>query len=195
MLSGSGLGLAIGLLLLRLIAASTPGAGLGFQASDLVKGLIALALAAPVVLAANLAANLLYRKLHDGAAPEAVAHPVLRSLRENPQNVYAWGAAAAAVVLAPILEEIVYRGFLQSALLRMFGKPWAAIVVASAVFAAMHIIPSGSAVPWYAVPAIFTLGLAMGTAFERTGRLGVAIVMHALFNAANVALTATGAVR
>ena len=48
----------------------------------------------------------------------------------------------------------------------------------------MHI---GTAAP-HAVLALFVLSLCFGAAYERSGRLTVPIVMHAIFNLANLAV-------
>jgi membrane protease YdiL (CAAX protease family) len=42
--------------------------------------------------------------------------------------------------------------------------------------------------PWHALAALFVLSLGFGWVYEKTGRLEAAVTMHALFNAANVAL-------
>ena len=97
-------------------------------------------------------------------------------------------AFVVAVVLAPLTEEIVFRGILLSSLDRRWGAT-AAIVGSSALFAAMHVSP-------YAIPPIFVLSLVLGWLFVRTRSLTVCIVAHAAFNglglAALYALKATG---
>jgi ABC-2 type transport system permease protein len=73
---------------------------------------------------------------------------------------------------------------MQGALVQANLGRWPAIVATSAIFALMH---GGIAQP-HAIPALFTLSLALGWVYERTGRLTAPIVMHALFNAANLGL-------
>jgi len=72
---------------------------------------------------------------------------------------------------------------LQASLARTGMNRWLAISITSIVFAAAH-----GSVDVHALPVLFVLSLAFGWVFERTGRLTSAIVMHALFNAANFAL-------
>ena len=87
------------------------------------------------------------------------------------------------VVLAvPLLEEVIHRGFLQTAFGRLTGRPWAGIVLSSVVFALIHL----GAAPVYALPGLFALSLGLGWAFERTGRLAVPVAMHGAFNALNI---------
>jgi membrane protease YdiL (CAAX protease family) len=85
----------------------------------------------------------------------------------------------------------VFRVFLQSALVQVFVNRWAAIICTSALFALIHRL-GPEPVPWHAVAPIFALGVAAGVAYERTARLGVPILIHMLFNAANVGLVLLG---
>ncbi len=82
----------------------------------------------------------------------------------------------AAVVMAPIGEEIFFRGMMQSMLRRYLRRPWLAIVIASVMFASVHFpVPES-------LPALFALAIALGYSYERTGRLYAPIMIHALFN-------------
>ena len=87
----------------------------------------------------------------------------------------------SAVVLAPLSEEMFFRGLLQSMVRRYTGRPWLGILVASAAFALIH-IPY-----WQTLPSMFALAVALGYNYERTGRLYAPIVIHALFNAVSIA--------
>jgi membrane protease YdiL (CAAX protease family) len=42
-------------------------------------------------------------------------------------------------------------------------------------------------VPWYALPSLLALSIGLGVAYERTGKVAVPILVHAGFNAANLA--------
>ena len=94
-------------------------------------------------------------------------------------------AVAVAAVLAPVTEEVLYRGIFQSALRKWFGSAWWAIAVCSALFATVHL--SFHRDPFRVtglenVAPLFALSLAMGYNYERTGRLWPNIVIHMLFN-------------
>ena len=95
--------------------------------------------------------------------------------------------AAALVLAAPIIEEVMYRGLLQQVIVSVGIRRWPAIIITSVFFALMHI----DAAQPHAVLALFVLSLGFGLVYERTGRLLAPIVMHALFNAANLALGLT----
>jgi len=90
-----------------------------------------------------------------------------------------------AVVIGPLLEELVFRGLLQSLLLEVFGRAsrWAVILTAAAVFASIHL----GATTWHALPGLFVLGAVLGWLYERTGSLLPAVLAHAGFNAFNIA--------
>jgi len=85
-------------------------------------------------------------------------------------------AVVSAAVLAPLAEELFFRGLLQSMIRQYTGRPWVAIVLASLFFVAVH-IPL-----WHTLPALFALSIALGYNYERCGRLLSPILVHALFN-------------
>ena len=88
----------------------------------------------------------------------------------------------SVVVLAPLTEEIFFRGLVQSMLRRYLHRPWVAVVLTAVFFAALH------EPYWYSMPPLLALGLAIGYNYERTGRLWAPILIHALFNALNLGL-------
>jgi membrane protease YdiL (CAAX protease family) len=83
-----------------------------------------------------------------------------------------------AVVLAPLFEEVFFRGFL----FRGFASSWgwvAGACVSAAVFGIAH-LQLDVFVP------LFALGFALAWVYKRTGSLWTAIAFHALFNALSV---------
>ncbi len=158
------------------------GAGFKIRGRDPFVGVGAYLLAAPIVMVVLLAAGLLADTLR-GAPSDPISHELLAELTSSERTLAWWGLVAAVVIAAPIVEELIYRGFLQTAIRAAGGSPVLAIVVTAAVFAAAHV----SSVRPEAIAGLFVLGIAFGLAFERTGRLGTAVVMHIAFNAANLA--------
>ena len=154
--------------------------------ADVPRGVLAFVLAAPVIVAVSLLAVLAARWA-SGKAPEPVAHDLLRLILDNRANPWAWALAGSAVLGAPIVEEVMYRGLLQSAILRGTARPRASIALTSAFFALAH-LPPGSGVPYHALATLFVLSLCMGVAYELSRSLCVPVVMHVCFNAANVAV-------
>ena len=82
------------------------------------------------------------------------------------------------VVLAPVTEEVFFRGLLQGALRDRMRPGWA-LVLASAAFAGTHF-------QGVQFPALLLVGAVHGFLVLRTGRLGPALWSHAAFNAVTV---------
>jgi len=82
----------------------------------------------------------------------------------------------ASGLLAPVAEELFFRGLVQSMLRQFVRSPWVAIVVTSICFTVIH------APYWDSLHSLFLLSVALGYNYERCGRLWPAILMHALFN-------------
>ncbi len=80
----------------------------------------------------------------------------------------------AIVVIGPIVEEMLFRGYLQTALSKRM-KPWLAIVLASGAFAAIHLQPA-------AFPMLALVGGVFGFLYHRTGSLRVSMALHMLNN-------------
>jgi membrane protease YdiL (CAAX protease family) len=84
------------------------------------------------------------------------------------------GMALVASVLAPLAEEIAFRGYLLSALRTRF-PPRMAIVASSVLFACMHLDP-------VRFPAVLFLGLFLGWLAWRSGSIWPAVAAHAVNN-------------
>ena len=87
--------------------------------------------------------------------------------------------AVLAVVTAPLVEEMVYRGLLYSAFQRVIGR-WAAVVLITSMFAGLHVIqywPNAGA-----ISSITLLSLILTLIRARTGRLLPCFVVHLVFN-------------
>jgi membrane protease YdiL (CAAX protease family) len=85
-----------------------------------------------------------------------------------------------AVVVAPVVEELLFRGILLPLLVRRAG-PAPGLALASAAFAALH-------ADLAAFPALAILAAALSLAYARTRSLAVPIALHVAFNAANLLL-------
>ncbi len=129
---------------------------------------------------------------------EMQRHTILDLLSQNPPVVNKLLMIAAAALGAPLQEELLFRGILQtffvSVFLRMLRGPeyisidsdmlqhasisarWMGIMAAAGLFALMH-LPN-----WQHVPALFVLGLYLGYFYERYGNLLIPIFVHCMFN-------------
>lgn len=143
-------------------------------------GAVALLGTWPIV---NLVANLV--AAIRGGTENPIAHDTLQTFAQSPIDSWFIIMAALVVFITPVLEEIAYRGLLQTSLVTMHMPRWLAIALTSAIFSLMH---AGIAAP-HAIVALFVLSLALGWAYEKSGRLAAPITMHMLFNAGNLAMT------
>lgn len=89
--------------------------------------------------------------------------------------------AVLVVTVAPLAEELLFRGALLRALMRRTTPAWAAIGSAL-LFAAVHPLSSPEIGSLIAVPGLFLLGLVSAGAAIRTGNLSASILLHAGFN-------------
>ena len=81
----------------------------------------------------------------------------------------------ATVVMAPIVEELFFRGAIQGHLMRKWRNPVWAIFVSSLIFGGIHANPAQ-------IPFAFTVGLALGWMYYVTGSLVPGIFMHFINN-------------
>lgn len=103
----------------------------------------------------------------------SASHPLGEELT-SPEGVVF--SVIVAAILAPIIEEVVFRGFLfQGLSLRLRGVLWP-VVLSSLAFASIH--PQGPAT-WLVLGWIGAMGCLL---VHQTGSLVPAIVMHALHN-------------
>ncbi|KAL2344545.1 hypothetical protein Fmac_005830 [Flemingia macrophylla] len=83
-------------------------------------------------------------------------------------------------VLAPVLEETVFRGFLMTSLTKWVPTP-VAVVLSAAVFALAHLIPGE-------FPQLFVLGAALGFSYAQTRNLLTPITIHSFWNSGVILL-------
>jgi membrane protease YdiL (CAAX protease family) len=111
--------------------------------------------------------------------------PVRFGLRQpGPAVVY----AVIAVLVAPLVEETLFRGFIYPGLRRRFGV-LSAIVASALMFAITHL-----GLPPVALMGIAMLAVAFAVAYEQTRNLWVSVGMHVTHNALVFALLALTAV-
>ena len=74
-------------------------------------------------------------------------------------------------LLAPLAEELVFRGAILRSLLQWTSRPWIAIALSALFFAAAHMNPAQ-------LPHAFLIGLLLGWLYYRTNSIVPGIVMH-----------------
>lgn len=93
--------------------------------------------------------------------------------------------ALMTVVLAPVSEELLFRGLIFGAARRV--SPWAAYLVSAAAFAALHVAGYIGSFTALRLALCFLqylpAGLLLAAAMEKTGSIFTAMAMHGIINA------------
>jgi len=152
---------------------------LGLNSFGHMPPLRALGLAVLLVVAA-MAFNFIYATyVIPGIGMQEEMAKILASIPRTPINIAAGFFAIA--IAAPLVEELLFRGFLQNSLARHMPI-WGAIILSSLCFAAVHLQP-------YAIPGLMSLSIAFGYLYHRTGSLRMNILLHMGNNAFALLIT------
>ena len=88
--------------------------------------------------------------------------------------------AVSAIIIAPIAEELIFRGYLYPVVKR-FTDRWFASIFSGALFGVIHFNVM-------ALPMLALMGIILAVIYEKSGSLWVPIGCHAAFNATSVGL-------
>jgi membrane protease YdiL (CAAX protease family) len=149
--------------------------GLSWKPSDIWRGLLTFFIARVLQVIAMLpwAGHLdRLRRLTEGLERVSIATFVI--------------FAVVAVVGAPIVEELVFRGVLQRSLAARYGYGWA-IPMQAVLFGLYHTTPGLGATNIPYVVGLGTAGLVLGWAAWKWQRLGPSSTAHFFVNATSVA--------
>jgi membrane protease YdiL (CAAX protease family) len=80
-----------------------------------------------------------------------------------------------AIVIAPVAEEVFFRGFLFTGIGNRYGYGWGA-VISALIFALAHFMQPGAFVP------IFIFGILLAWLYFKTGSIWACIFTHATYN-------------
>jgi membrane protease YdiL (CAAX protease family) len=147
----------------------------------LVAGPLLAALAVLPICAVQLKAGIVtWQWLHPGQS--LPVHPVLQAARHS-----AWGSwgniqlLLFSLIVAPLAEELFFRGLLLQAVWRWLRRAWPAVIISAVAFGFVHGQPQD-------IVPLCTLGLVLGYLRLRSGSLAACVVCHALFNARTMIL-------
>ena len=115
------------------------------------------------------------------AAADALAGRLSSLLTDTPW----WLVVLVLAVIPAVCEELVFRGWMLSALQGQqpsTGRQFAAVVLQAALFAVVHLLPER-------LPTTFAMGLVLGWMAIRTGSLLPGILCHAVHNAVPVGVS------
>jgi len=144
---------------------------------DLVHAFLTLAAVWPLVMA-MMSLTILVMK-HFDQSFEVPQHQALEVITESGSVSLQVLMAVMAVLVAPLVEELMFRGLFQSMIRSYLGRPWLAIAITSILFAGIHT----NAEHW---PALFILAMGLGYSYEKSGSLLRPIFMHAMFNGVTI---------
>lgn len=85
-----------------------------------------------------------------------------------------WGAFLKVAVVAPVVEELIFRGLILQGFRRNYS-PLVAVLMSALLFALFHLNP-------WQFPATFMLGLLLGWIMLRTNNILLAILGHSINN-------------
>lgn len=113
--------------------------------------------------------------LKDYFGDDAKVQETIRVYQETSAFTIRGMLAVSVVLIAPVVEEVVFRGYIYPAAKRFTDRSFAALF-SSLLFAAVHFNIN-------ALVPLFFLALLLTLAYELTGSLWAPISIHALFNA------------
>jgi membrane protease YdiL (CAAX protease family) len=113
---------------------------------------------------------------------------VIRQLIEAKGSLFILVMVLYTVFFAPCIEELFFRGFLQGWLRRKFQRQ-VAILIASAIFATVHLAPGQESTNILLFPVVGALGWFLGHLYEKRGTLVSPIALHMVYNGVSVIYT------
>jgi membrane protease YdiL (CAAX protease family) len=97
-----------------------------------------------------------------------------------------WTMTLVVTCIVPMVEELLFRGFLQSWLRRKFHSSLAAIALTSIIFAFFHYSTSQGVSNIELISSLFVLSCFLGYLYERQHSLWASIGLHGFFNGMSV---------
>ncbi|HVC94977.1 MAG TPA: CPBP family intramembrane glutamic endopeptidase, partial [Pirellulales bacterium] len=173
--------------------------------ADLFLGLAAFAVVSVPIYAMQTGLTKWYEVICDNFQLTPSEHPIVNALRAAEPGWGLWlSSLVSAVLVAPVVEEFLFRVLLQGWLESLGSDaaaqvdhgpmtadaipstsrrpPWAPIVLSSAVFALMHLAHGADVVP------LFFFALALGYLYRQTHRLWPSMVVHVCLNACTLGM-------
>ncbi len=113
-----------------------------------------------------------------GFWPDMEPQETVKAFQESDGIGFKFLVVLMAVVIAPLAEETMFRGFVYGVLKRYTDAPFAALA-SSLMFAIIH-LHVGSLLPLWMLAVLFCL------AYEITGCLLAPMILHAIFNGVSI---------
>lgn len=151
---------------------------------QLSQALYAWLIAFPLVLTVSQVIEAILLKVYQMTQlPDQIAVRFLRSTFNDPLHFFL--AVGAIIVLAPLVEETLFRGFLQTYIRRHVG-PKQAILATSFCFALFHYSAGQGLGNISIIVSLFIFSLFLSFLYEKQGTIVAPMLLHAAFNTISV---------
>jgi membrane protease YdiL (CAAX protease family) len=151
---------------------------------DVWAAFYAWVLAFPLVLFISQTLELLITEIFKiTKLPDQLAVQFLKSTFADP--VYFTLATLSIIILAPLIEETLFRGFLQTYIRKHLGSKQA-IVITSVCFSLFHYASGQDLGNISIIGSLFILSLFLGFLYEKKGSILAPMTLHASFNTVSV---------
>ncbi len=151
---------------------------------DFIFAFYAWCLSFPLVLfASQFLESLVFAVFNVSKLPDQIAVYFVKMTFSNP--LYFFLAIVVIVFIAPLIEETLFRGFLQSFIRKHLGSKQA-ILITALCFSFFHFSPDQGLGNIPIVGSLFVLALFLGFIYEKQGSLFASISLHSMFNAISI---------
>lgn len=160
-----------------------PGQSFSLKA-DFSAAIYAWVLSFPLVLSLNqLFEALVLKFFEQSSLPDQMAVRFLKATFSHGPSLFF--AIMSIVVLAPLVEETLFRGFLQTFIRKHLG-PKQAILITSVCFSFFHFSMQQGLGNIPIILSLFVLALFLGFTYEKRGSLLASMILHSAFNTVSV---------
>lgn len=147
------------------------------------KGALTWFLSYPAMMMVSQVISLAVAHFYSGPLPDQVAVEHLKATQDHP---FLFQMTLLEVTfLVPIVEEILFRGYLQGWLRSWLGRWWG-IGVSSLIFAFFHYSASQEIFNIELIASLFVLACYLGFLYEKYQNIWAPIGLHAIFNTISV---------
>lgn len=163
----------------RLIVGEGSYLGFSHNIKNIQIGSMAWLLSYPILFAVGQAVTVALLWIFKTALPDQVAVKSLKATFTDPILFYAM--VFTIICIVPAIEELIFRGYLQTWLRQTFGLGWG-IVLTAIIFSSFHYATSQGVANIDLVLSLFVLACYLGFVYERQRSLVASWGLHATFN-------------
>lgn len=155
------------------------------SAKDLVFGFMTWFISFPLIVLAGQIIMVVMHLFSQVPMEEQIAVKLLKTSMTYPALFIT--TMVCVTVIVPVMEEVLFRGLLQTWLKQRFGRP-TAIVLCSLIFAFFHFSTSQGLNNIELIISLFILSCFLGYIYERQSSIWAPIGLHMFFNVVSVSM-------